>query len=117
MNRSLLTGFLFLPLGTSVHIYTYGSDIGGESQRRENTRLLDIFKHLESEVCKTSTVGGKKKMYHVAMPVKSLDTSEEFFVVSQRYQDLSMISDSLLKYRQRSLRDLVLLELPKLSLV
>jgi len=46
---------------------------------------------------------------HITVSVKSFHSSEQLLVVSQGNKNLSMISDGLLKYGQRALRDLVLL--------
>lgn len=48
MNLSLFTGFLFLPFGTSVHIYSQARYINKQIDKyhRLMTDLFDIFKHL-----------------------------------------------------------------------
>lgn len=57
------------------------------------------------------------KTYHIAVPIKRLHPRQELFVVSQRNEDLSVITDRLLQNRQGPLADLVLLELPQLRLI
>ncbi len=49
MNRSLLTGFLFLPFGTSVHIWrgSKGRQPGAKSAVDAATHLLDVLQYLQ----------------------------------------------------------------------
>lgn len=51
------------------------------------------------------------------MTVKRLDTTQELLVIPQRDQDLTVVADSLLQHRKRSLGNLPLLQLANLSLV
>lgn len=86
----------------------------------KGTGLFDVLKNLGhklADVWIERRASRTVRPHHVAMAVKCLDTSEKLLVVSQRNQDLSVIAHCLLQHGQRSLRDLMLLQSPQLSLV
>jgi len=115
MNRSLFTGFLFLPFGTSVHIWDRVYQEICKGPEMLWLHLLHVLEHLWNELvpdawCSAGT-------YHVAVPIKSLDPRQQLLVISQRDQHLGMISNRLLEDGQWSLADLVFLERSQLSLI
>lgn len=95
MKRSLFTGFLFLPLGISVHICT---EINGcQASDEYSACLLDVLQNLLEQRLDTFSEHSLTA-YHVAVSVECLHTSEELLVVSQRNEDLCMIPNSLLQH-------------------
>lgn len=54
---------------------------------------------------------------HIAVPIKCLDSRQQFFVVSEGYEDLRVVSDGLLQHRKRPLADFMFFQCPQLRLV
>ena len=61
--------------------------------------------------------GARNETHHVRVPIKRFHPCQQLLVISQTDQDLSVVPDALLKYRQRTLRDLLLLQFLDLTLV
>lgn len=55
--------------------------------------------------------------HHVRVSVKRLHSCQQLLVVSQTDQDLRVVPNTLLQNRQRTLRDLLLLQLLDLTLI
>jgi hypothetical protein len=108
MNRSLFTGFLFFPFGTSVHIWDGKYQKICKGHMLSGFHLLHVLKHLSDVLIPVAQQD--ESTHHIAVPIKSLDPRQQFLVISQRDQHLSVVSNRLLEDGQRSLADLVLLE-------
>jgi hypothetical protein len=61
--------------------------------------------------------GKQQRTHHVRMPIKRLHSCQQLLVVPQTDQNLRVVPYSLLQDRERSLRDLLLLQLLDLALV
>jgi len=57
------------------------------------------------------------RTHHVTVPIKGLDTGEKLLVIPERDQDLCVVADGLLENRERSLRNFMFFESPKLGLI
>lgn len=77
MNRSLLTGFLFFPLGISVHIYTQFSR--RKMIRSKNPTSFTFSRTLEDG--ESGSVRNCDFTYHVAVSIKCFDSCKKFLVI------------------------------------
>jgi len=57
------------------------------------------------------------RAHHVAVAIKGLYTSEKLLIIAEGDEDLGVIANRLLEYREGSLVNFVLLELANLGLV
>ena len=75
-----------------------------------STHLLYILQYLKD--IQRGGAHGCENSHHVTVAVKGFDASEQFLVVPQGNEDLSIVAHGLLEDGERPLRNLVLLEGP-----
>lgn len=118
MKRSLLIRFLSFPFCTSVHILTETMSDAYPMSKKAVLTSFTFSSTCRSEDALVSVTARKhgQTTHHVLMPVEGLHASQQLFVVTSRYENRIVVSDSLQEHRQRSLRDFLLFRPPDLLL-